>query len=691
MASNKQAPQPKNTVDNRPASYVKFENELIFDKILGADKSGQNDKQPVALARDLLQKSFGVDIIKEIAEETVEEPDPNRAGKKIERKIKKVNAVIKGGTADKREHVAIVLKELGQEMAKRQESVLKSYLDKPAKLATKRPILGDKIVTKTNEFVKKLNNNLAERSANYGIEQKFTDEEKEQKKAENSAYNADVKNIKKMLGALDKRAISRLNPNQPIDALRSHFDKLYQDFELIRTFNVNPMLIEIQTYMRSVEEVIDGKHEAYKSERDKLFHTLSKTEQSGLVEKVRSVLKSGHVIDELQNKGMEFPEDRLLSYAKNAVYKMQNEANFADDEIRKIVNRQVVREVEESKGYHVDAQEELEKWQKEQQLREEFKDTVIRFKGYEKKWDFIPRNKSQAQQIRNMEKGGLNIVAGPAGTGKTHTGIAFAASKLKSGQIKRIIFTSPMEELGGKNTMGFLPGGELEKMGPYVRQILRHLIKTVGKQQVKHWMGLSQPAKGDEKDDKLATQSSLKSSPVSDMLDNVVNENPIQFQPLASVRGNDYEDAIIFVDEAQNMRFSDAKAISTRAGRNTSVILCGDHEQTDIPTRKRNGEFVDDIGELPCLPVLMRYAEGNPYVRVTKYAEEDIVRSPLTQATVNWFKAMELNSAEILKHTRQEYEKMYSMNKVLIHNGNYANQNAGAGAKNGNEPKGHTG
>ena len=64
------------------------------------------------------------------------------------------------------------------------------------------------------------------------------------------------------------------------------------------------------------------------------------------------------------------------------------------------------------------------------------------------------------------------FVIGPAGTGKTYTGIALAVKALKNKNVKKIILTRPAIEAG--ENLGFLPGDLKEKLDPYMQPYMMH-------------------------------------------------------------------------------------------------------------------------------------------------------------------------------------------------------------------------
>ena len=73
---------------------------------------------------------------------------------------------------------------------------------------------------------------------------------------------------------------------------------------------------------------------------------------------------------------------------------------------------------------------------------------------------------NQRRLVESMFKNDMVFAIGPAGTGKTYTGVALAVKALKEKQVKRIILTRPAVEAG--ENLGFLPGDLKEKLDPYM-------------------------------------------------------------------------------------------------------------------------------------------------------------------------------------------------------------------------------
>ena len=89
----------------------------------------------------------------------------------------------------------------------------------------------------------------------------------------------------------------------------------------------------------------------------------------------------------------------------------------------------------------------------------------------------LAKTKNQKLLVDKLNKKQLVFAIGPAGTGKTYTGIAIAVKALKQKEIKKIILTRPAVEAG--ENLGYLPGDLKEKLDPYMQPLydaLRDMI-----------------------------------------------------------------------------------------------------------------------------------------------------------------------------------------------------------------------
>lgn len=187
---------------------------------------------------------------------------------------------------------------------------------------------------------------------------------------------------------------------------------------------------------------------------------------------------------------------------------------------------------------------------------------------------------NQKAYLRSIIENMVTVGDGPAGTGKTYVSVKFAAQELDAGNIRRIVVVRPIIEAGGG--LGFLPGDEEQKTAPYQVPFLEVLEEHYGKSQLEGKLGGYDPC--------------------------------IVFVPPEFIRGRTFKDALVILDEAQNMTCGQMKTFLTRLGENTKCVIQGDLEQVDI--KEKSG-----------LQDALEILEGLRDVGVVKFTEDDIVRS----------------------------------------------------------------
>ena len=163
------------------------------------------------------------------------------------------------------------------------------------------------------------------------------------------------------------------------------------------------------------------------------------------------------------------------------------------------------------------------------------------------------RTVNQARLVESIATNDLVFAVGPAGTGKTYTGVAMAVKALKNKEVKRIVLTRPAVEAG--ENLGFLPGDLKEKLDPYMQPLYDALRDMI-------------PA------EKLASY---------------IEKGTIQIAPMAFMRGRTLDDAFVILDEAQNTTHNQMKMFLTRMGKNTKFVITGDPGQIDLPRRVISG------------------------------------------------------------------------------------------------------
>ena len=195
-----------------------------------------------------------------------------------------------------------------------------------------------------------------------------------------------------------------------------------------------------------------------------------------------------------------------------------------------------------------------------------------------------PKTINQQVYLDAIEKNDLVFAVGPAGTGKTYVAVIHAVSKLKNGDIRKIILTRPAVEAGEK--LGFLPGDLKEKIDPYLRPLYDALYEVLGLKQT----------------------------------DELIEKGVIEIAPLAYMRGRTLENAYVILDEAQNTTKGQMKLFLTRMGFNSKMVVTGDITQIDLPS--------DTLSGLIHATQLLKRVPG---IEVVKFERIDVVRHPLVQ------------------------------------------------------------
>ena len=207
------------------------------------------------------------------------------------------------------------------------------------------------------------------------------------------------------------------------------------------------------------------------------------------------------------------------------------------------------------------------------------------------------RTLNQRKIIDSVTNNDMVFAIGPAGTGKTYTGIALAVKALKNKNVKRIILTRPAIEAG--ENLGFLPGDLKEKLDPYMQPLY----------------------------------DSLKDMIPSEKLKKCMEDEVIQIAPLAFMRGRTLDNAFVILDEGQNTTHSQMKMFLTRMGKNAKFIITGDPGQVDLP---RNA-----ISGIKEAILILKNTQG---VGIVHLDESDVIRNKLVKKIVHAYKNIENNS-----------------------------------------------
>lgn len=198
---------------------------------------------------------------------------------------------------------------------------------------------------------------------------------------------------------------------------------------------------------------------------------------------------------------------------------------------------------------------------------------------------FEPMTYTQERLFNNFYSQQHIVADGCPGTGKTFVAMYKSFQEiLINRRYEKIVI---VRSIVPTRDIGFLPGSLEEKIAVY-----------------------EQPYKDICKD--------LFSYSVQDPYAKCVEQGILEFMPTSFIRGTTINDAIIIVDEAQNLTLQEASSIITRVGKNSKLILCGDYYQTDLGAKK---------GEKTGYPEIKQILQSMNSVDYYSFGVEDIVRS----------------------------------------------------------------
>ncbi len=161
-----------------------------------------------------------------------------------------------------------------------------------------------------------------------------------------------------------------------------------------------------------------------------------------------------------------------------------------------------------------------------------------------------PRSKEQLLSCELLLDPDVNLVTmvGSSGTGKTLLAAASAIHCVQEGLYKKMIISRPVQSTS--KDIGYLPGTKEEKMAPWIQPIFDNL-------------------------------EVLFSNRAANYLEMMMKNKIIEVEALSYIRGRSLPDTVFIVDEAQNITQHEAKALLTRMGENSKLILIGDLDQID--------------------------------------------------------------------------------------------------------------
>ena len=196
---------------------------------------------------------------------------------------------------------------------------------------------------------------------------------------------------------------------------------------------------------------------------------------------------------------------------------------------------------------------------------------------------FAPKTDNQGKAETTWDNGYNLVLSGSAGTGKTYLALRFALEQIldKETEYEELVI---VRSIVPTRDIGFLPGNEEEKKQAYAAP----------------YIGLLKEIMGD-----------------NEAWNKLVSAKKLRFESTSFIRGTTFNNAIIVVDEMQNLNFHELDSVITRVGHQCRFIMCGDYYQSDF--QKDN----DKKGILNFMNIVTQLNQFD----VVEFTWKDIVRS----------------------------------------------------------------
>jgi phosphate starvation-inducible PhoH-like protein len=174
----------------------------------------------------------------------------------------------------------------------------------------------------------------------------------------------------------------------------------------------------------------------------------------------------------------------------------------------------------------------------------------------------VPKNPIKFQLSLNDEQkvakekiinSDIAVIRGKAGSGKSLLAAQIALDMLFKKEVEKIIIARPAITAGEQ--IGFLPGTKDEKMAPFTAPVYDNMYRLTGKEKI----------------------------------EKLVMEGEIEIIPVGFLRGFNFSNCIVIIDEAQNCSENQLELIMGRLCIGSKIIICGDSAQIDLKSKKDSG------------------------------------------------------------------------------------------------------
>lgn len=201
--------------------------------------------------------------------------------------------------------------------------------------------------------------------------------------------------------------------------------------------------------------------------------------------------------------------------------------------------------------------------------------------------DVYPKTDNQSKVFELFDQGKHLLLHGTAGTGKSFLSLYLALEAALSGETtyKKVVI---VRSVVPTRDMGFLPGNAKEKSKVYEAPYYAICNELFGR---------------------------------GDAYDILKSKNIVEFITTSFIRGTTFNNALIVVDEVNNMSGHELDSIITRIGKDCRIIFSGDMKQSDLQKdQEKNG-----------LKHFIRILNHMPDFGHVEFTAEDIVRSSIVK------------------------------------------------------------
>ena len=165
----------------------------------------------------------------------------------------------------------------------------------------------------------------------------------------------------------------------------------------------------------------------------------------------------------------------------------------------------------------------------------------------------IQLNEEQKRAKEQILYNTVTVLKGKAGSGKSLLAANIALDLLFSREIEKIIITRPTVVAG--QDIGFFPGDVNEKLAPFTAPVYENMHRLYNKEKI----------------------------------EKCIADGEIEIVPVSFMRGRNFTNCLVVIDEAQNLTDTQMELLLTRICHGSKMVFCGDGAQIDLKDRKTSG------------------------------------------------------------------------------------------------------